>query len=225
MKFHRINAETLREKVYHQLRRSIVSGQILPGESISLRALAASFGVSSMPVREAIWQLESERVVVVEPNRRIRVNQLSVQEMEELLEVRLRLESLAVEKSCARRPDIAIQRIKTLLEELGESIENPRKYLSKNHEFHFGIYAYAESPLVLTIIDGIWARVGPYIIHAATSGDLDRSMAFHWQMFEGFATRDADLMVAGLRGDLQSAAEFIIPHLELQLAKDGQASI
>jgi len=221
MKLRKINAETLREKVYHQLRRSIVSGQILPGESISLRALAATFGVSSMPVREAIWQLESERVVVVEPNRRIRVNQLSVQEMQELLEVRLRLESLAVEKSCARRPENAIPRIRAVLEELGESVENPRQYLSRNYEFHFRIYAYAESPLVLKIIDGLWARVGPYIIHAATSGDLGRSMNFHRKMFEGFAARDKDLMVTGLRGDLQSAAEFITPHLELQLAENG----
>ena len=65
MKFEKLNAKTLRQKVYDQLRHGIITGGILPGQSIKLRDIAKQFGVSLMPVREALWQLESEKVIVM----------------------------------------------------------------------------------------------------------------------------------------------------------------
>ena len=87
MGFEKISVKTLRQEVYDKLRDKIISAEILPGETISLRELAAKFGVSLMPVREALWQLESERIIVIESNKRIRVNTLTAKEMEEALMV------------------------------------------------------------------------------------------------------------------------------------------
>jgi DNA-binding GntR family transcriptional regulator len=53
-----------------------------------------------MPVREAVWQLQSQRVIVVQSNRSVRVNELSVEQMEEALRLRILLESMAAERSC-----------------------------------------------------------------------------------------------------------------------------
>ena len=145
MKIKKINKETIREKVYNQLRSMIVSGQIYPGESISLQKLSKDFGVSIMPVRESIWQLQSEGVVVVESNRNIRVNKLTIKEMEEVLELRLVLEAIAAEKACELRPEKAVQKVKNLLEALGGATNDLRKYLKINSEFHFTIYSYSNS--------------------------------------------------------------------------------
>lgn len=142
------------------------------------------------------------------------MNRLSVKEMEEVTEIRLRLESLAVEKSCDRRPEAAVPKCKTILEGLEKSVRDPKKYLSKNYDFHFEIYSYAESPLLLKVIDAMWVRVGPYMVHTGHSGDLSMHMNFHRQMFEGFAQKDKDRLLSGLRGDLQNGAQFIISHLE-----------
>ena len=99
MVIERISVKTLRQEVYDQLRDKIISAEILPGEAVSLRGLAEKFGVSLMPVREALWQLESERIIVIESNKRIRVNTLTAKEMEEALRLRLLLESTAAETS------------------------------------------------------------------------------------------------------------------------------
>ncbi len=117
MRFTRLSTQTLRQQVYDQLREKIISAGVLPGETLSLRGLAEEFGVSLMPIREALWQLESERIVVIEANRRIRVNTLTEPEMRDLYQVRLFLESMAAERSCARRPDSALPAAQALLEQ------------------------------------------------------------------------------------------------------------
>ena len=210
----KINTTTIREKVYNQLRSTILSGQIFPGESISLRQLAKDFGVSIMPVRESIWQLQSEGVVVVESNKNIRVNSLTVKEMEEVLDLRLVLETMAAEKACELRPDSAVQKVKSILEAVEGAVKNHRKYLKHNSDFHFKIYAYSNSQLLLDTIDRLWSRIGPYIFHAASSGDLKISMRHHKAMYDGFAKRDKKKIVNGIRGDLESAAEYIMPFIK-----------
>ncbi|MBW2283524.1 MAG: GntR family transcriptional regulator, partial [Deltaproteobacteria bacterium] len=66
MGFAKIQKKTLRQQVYEQLKERMITAEILPGEQITLRNLAERLGVSLMPVREALWQLESEGAVVIE---------------------------------------------------------------------------------------------------------------------------------------------------------------
>jgi len=97
MVIEKITTVTLRQKVYEQLRSKIFGADLLPGEKISLRGLAEKFGVSILPIREAVWQLESENILVVESNKKIQVNHLTAREFEEVLNLRLLLESEAVD--------------------------------------------------------------------------------------------------------------------------------
>jgi DNA-binding GntR family transcriptional regulator len=216
MPFEKISAKTLRQKVYDQLRDKIISAEILPGETITLRDLAEKFSVSLMPVREALWQLESQKVIVIHSNKAIRVNELTATEMEEALRLRILLESMAAQRSCDRRPDGAVQKVKGLLEQMRNSVgKRPKIYMRKNTEFHFAIYSYAESPLLLEIIGGLWARVGPYVYRdAVRKRDLGYAMKCHQEMFEGFAKKNKILIADALQRDLEAAAEVIIPSLE-----------
>lgn len=216
MKFEKLNAKTLRQKVYDQLRHGIITGGILPGQSIKLRDIAKQFGVSLMPVREALWQLESEKVIVIESNRSIRVNGLTARGMEEAMEIRLMLETLAAQRACERRPDSALPKVKHLLQDMQASMHRPKRYMMKNSQFHFTIYSYADSPLLLQMIDWLWARVGPYVfIHATKVGDLSPTIKYHEEMFEAFVSRDKKKMTKALHRDLEDYARFIIAFLEL----------
>jgi DNA-binding GntR family transcriptional regulator len=215
MAIEKISVKTLRQEVYDQLRDKIISAEILPGETVSLRGLAQKFGVSLMPVREALWQLESERIIVIESNKRIRVNTLTAKEMEEALRLRLLLESTAVERACELRPDFAIPKIKGLLEVMESSLDRPKIYMRRNTQFHFSIYSYANSPLLLEMLNRLWARVFPYtFLHAILNRDKTEAMKSHWKIFEGFAERDKKKIKDALREDLERAAAIIIPALE-----------
>jgi DNA-binding GntR family transcriptional regulator len=216
MGLEKITTKTLRERVYNQLRQKIISAEILPGESIKLRDLATRFDVSMMPVREALWQLESERVIVIESNKSIHVSSLSAKEMEEALRIRLFLESMAAEGSCDQRPESAIPKLKRLLKSLKGSIDKPKKYMKINSEFHFTLYSYADSPILLEIINGLWARIGPYlIIYAMKEGDLASTVPYHYEMLDALSERNKEKMRDAIRKDLEGAAKLIIPYLAM----------
>ena len=210
----KISVKTMRQKVYDQLRDKIISAEILPGESISLRDLADKFGVSLMPVREALWQLETEKIIVVESNKRIRVNSLTAKEMEEALRLRIMLESLAAEKACDLMPEVEIPKLNRLLESMEASKDRPKIFMRKNTQFHFTIYSYADSPFLFEIIERLCARVGPYVYsYVIGKHDLSFPMKCHWEMFEGFAEKNKKKIVEGLQKDLETTARIIIPLL------------
>lgn len=216
MGIEKITTVTLRQKVYDRLRTKILRAEILPGQVISLRGLAEQFGVSLLPVREAVWQLESENILVVESNKRIQVNHLTQSQFREVLNLRLLLESEAVQKACELRPKKAVTKVEKILNSMKETVGvNHKAYIKKNDEFHKTIYSYSKSPLLMELIQRLLARVNPYIyMYAIENRDLTSAISCHQGMFDGFSQGDADRTMAALHLDLTDASTFIIPHLE-----------
>ena len=218
MVIEKITNVTLRQKVYEQLRAKILGAELLPGEVISLRGLAEKFGVSMLPVREAVWQLESENILVIESNKRIQVNHLTSSEFKEVLNLRLLLESEAVDKACHARPLKAIPKVEKIFKAMEKHVGANRKaYIKKNDEFHKAIYVYAGSPLLIDLIQRLLARVNPYIyLYAMHSRDLTGAMHCHRRMLEGFIDGDSEATKESLYQDLTGAAEWILPQLEIE---------
>lgn len=216
MTIEKIKTETLRQKVYNQLRTKILGAELLPGEKISLRGLAEQFGVSLLPVREAVWQLESENILVVESNKRIQVNHLTRSQFKEILNLRLLLETEAVVKACQFRPQKAVGKVEKILNSMRKTVGvDHRNYIKKNDEFHKAIYSYANSPLLLELIQRLLARVNPYIyLHAIEDRDLSSAIGCHVEMFEGFSSGDEERTKIALQKDLSDAASVILTHLE-----------
>lgn len=216
MAIKKIATKTLRQKVYEQLRQRILGAEILPGEIVSLRGLADKFGVSLLPVREAVWQLESERILVVRSNKRIEVNQLTRSEFDEVLSLRLLLESTAVEQACDCRSDNDVVKVETILKAMEKHVgKNHKSYIRKNDQFHEAIYACAGSPLLLELIQRLKSRVNPYVyLHAVYGRDLTSAISCHHEMFEGLAKGNAKKAVAALQRDLKDAGRVIRDKLE-----------
>src|SRR5438874_11414386 len=96
----------LRDKVVDELRRRIIDGVYEPGDRLTEERLADDFGVSRNPVREAIRVLEAEGFLRAQPRRGDVVAQMSVQDVEDLFDVRMSLEELAARLAAQRRgPD------------------------------------------------------------------------------------------------------------------------
>jgi DNA-binding GntR family transcriptional regulator len=215
----RIDHKTLSRKVYEQLKQKMITAELMPGERISLRAIASQLGVSLTPVREAMWQLERDKAVVIEYNRQIVVNQLSIGDFDELLELRLLLEGKAAEVACIRREEANLESVRTALDEMAQSLSDSRSYLHHNHHFHMEIYRSSRMNNLVGLIDNLWTRVGPYIYQATTRSDRRlRSMRFHQMMYEALLARDSHRMLEALRLDLTTAAAEIRP---LLVRRDG----
>lgn len=92
----------LRDVVFHTLRRAILKGELKPGERLMELALAERLGVSRTPIREAMRKLEQEGLVVMSPRRGAQVANITEKDLNDVLEVRMALESMAMEKACGR---------------------------------------------------------------------------------------------------------------------------
>ena len=132
----KVPKKTLRQIIYDKLKHKIIFGEILPGQVMTLQGLAREFGVSLMPVREAMWQLESEKIVVIQVNKSVHVNTLTLKEMEEALELRLLLERNAAEKACERMTERDLAKTGRILEEMEGCLDDPEKYLTLNRQLH-----------------------------------------------------------------------------------------
>ena len=220
----KIAAKTIRQHVYDQLKESITTAELMPGQKISIRKLANEFGVSPMPVREALWQLERERIILIESNKSISVNKLTHGELDQIRSIRLTLETMAAQTACDERPDSAILKLEDLVASMKDSVGQINVYLKINKKIHFGIYELANSPILIGIIDNLWARVAPYFNIQFLDANFIKEIAMpcHERMVEALVNRNKQEIAEALYEDITNAAlrihklldsneEFVIP--------------
>ena len=100
----------LRDVVFQTLRQAILKGELKPGERLMEIQLAQKLGVSRTPVREALRKLELEGLVIMIPRRGAIVADITIQDLNDVLEVRIVLENMAIEKACARMTEEDIEK-------------------------------------------------------------------------------------------------------------------
>jgi DNA-binding GntR family transcriptional regulator len=212
----KLQRNTLNEAVYQQLKQALMSGRIAPGSTMTIRSLAASFGVSLMPVREALRRLVAEHVLELQPNRSVALPVITRERFREITRIRTSLEGLAAEEAAARLTRADIDR----LDALNEVVERPGAsrtpdYLIANREFHFTIYRNSGMPTLLSIIESLWVQIGPLLtiqqrIYAKAP---DPAQPHHRRALRAFRRRDGAQARAAIVADIQDAADIIAEHL------------
>src|SRR5690606_41911259 len=104
----KVQAQSLVDIVAERIEAAIISGQIEPGSRLSEQGLAASLGVSRGPLREAIRRPEGRKLLERTPNIGVRVAQVSLKDLNEILHVREELEGLACSLAAGHMPGTAI---------------------------------------------------------------------------------------------------------------------
>ena len=155
----------LRESIYEDLRRRMITGKITPGVGLSTRGLAIEMGVSQMPVRDALSRLAAEGAVVIRSKRRIEVPAMSAERFSDLLECRLMLEP---EAAVLALPQITAARLKQLGEidaALDAAMQNGDVigYMENNFAFHFSLYRANARPILNRLIEALWLQFGPFM--------------------------------------------------------------
>src|SRR6218665_3808652 len=88
---------TLSARVYEDLRARIISGQVQPGERLTLAGMASALGTSAMPIREAVQKLAAEGALEILPNKSVGVPVMTRTRFQELVTIRIAVEGLAVQ--------------------------------------------------------------------------------------------------------------------------------
>jgi DNA-binding GntR family transcriptional regulator len=143
------------------LRERITGGQFEPGERLVERDLADQFGVSRIPMREAIQQLEREGLVEIFRNRGAIVRMLSEADVNEIYDLRVLLEGDAIYRSVKRMEEETLARAELVHRLLGSANSKARQG-ELNREFHELLYAHCGNERQLKAIKELRAQVERY---------------------------------------------------------------
>ncbi len=151
---------TKSEAVRRQLRQRIIGREFKPGQKIVISEIAKEFGISGIPVREAIKKLESEGLVKFTPHVGAVVNAIAPNEFLEIYLMRIELEALATRLSAPHMELEDISALKSLVNEAERAIKKGKTDIlgALNKSFHLKIYKTAPYPFLYRTIVDLWER-------------------------------------------------------------------
>ncbi|SJN09708.1 Transcriptional regulator, GntR family [Leucobacter sp. 7(1)] len=135
---------------------SILDGELLPGQRIRQEALAEEYGVSRVPVREALHMLEREGLVTLVQNTGAWVTALTQDECIEIYEIRERVEPLLLRNSMQNLDDSVFDRLEELNAQMIAARDSPNEFMRLDWEFHWLTYSGAEPSFLLSMVKRLW---------------------------------------------------------------------
>ncbi len=209
------------ERVAEHLRRTILSGAIRPGERIRQEEVAARFGTSRLPVREALRMLENEGLTETQANKGARVPFLTAAEVDIVYRMREALEPLALAESIPLLDPVVIARLFELqrqIEENAESQADVTRFLELDREFHLGSYtACTVEPLASTVVR-LWNTTQPYRRAFVVLSGPRRMWAInaeHRLILDAIERRDVEDAGNTLRGHIRRTRVELAAHPEI----------
>ena len=199
------HSETTQESAYFRLRNAIMVGAIPPGTSLTMRGLAAKLDLSPTPVREAIRRLSSERAVEIQGNRRILVPKMEAGRFEELIQLRIALETHAARRALPYISDIIIARLKEIDDEMDASISGRNFDLLThlNHDFHRELYNANPFQTVTPMLESIWLQLGPFQRQVVEGVENYYVVDRHKEVLQALRDRDELALTIAIEADVR----------------------
>jgi DNA-binding GntR family transcriptional regulator len=195
------------------LRQAILHGIFEGGQSLRQDEIATKFGVSRIPVREALRQLEAEGLVVFQPNRGATVTTVSPEEAQEIYEIRLALETMALQYAITEFTDADLQPIAAILD-ITDQTTDVGRLAELNWEFHAALYTLAHRPRLLSMIKTLHTNVDRYVrLQLKDDNYRDRTHKEHHLLLEYCKKRDGERAIALLQQHIKTTGEQLVAHL------------
>lgn len=202
-----LELKTRTELVTDAIREMIMSGELTAGELLKQTKLAETLGVSRIPVRGALYQLEGEGLVVMETHKGATVTPISAREIEEIFDLRATLECKLLEQSMGFLSSEDVETAENILNQLDRAIYDNHDRAAigvLNEAFHDQLYRGAALDLTADIVRTLNKKAQRYVrIHITHAGGYKTAQAEHHEL----------LGLVKL-GNKEGAVNFLRKHLE-----------
>jgi DNA-binding GntR family transcriptional regulator len=216
----KVGRESLSDQIVKELRRQIITGQLPDGAPLRQERLAAELGVSRVPLREAIRQLEAEGLVTSELHKGTVVSSLSLDEIEELFEIRVRMETWLFEAAIPRMTDADFKLAEQITEEALRS-GNVENWGELNWRFHEALYKPSGKRIALRLLRTVHDNANRYInLQIAVAQDVAHELADHQMLISFARLGDIRRGVDTLRAQIQRVSRNLI--VSLAEGRDGK---
>lgn len=224
--------ETVTEYVTELIRDRIVLGALQPGAKLSVYSLAEEFGVSRVPLREAVRQLEAESLVDNLARRGTVVRALTAKDVHDAFVMLNRTEDLAAKRAAEATSDSdVVQEMRYWLNKMAALMRDdvPAASLDMLHAhraFHFAMFkAAGEGGLLYRHLCMLWNTAERYVINSRTPERLAEAHREHEKLMERIEAGDVEGTTSVLHAHIQDAWKGTIVFLESQGITDVQADI
>jgi DNA-binding GntR family transcriptional regulator len=193
-----------RVDIAQQLREDIVGGCFGASSRVTIDELAARYGSSHMPIREALHELHGEGLVLIEPNRGARVQEVDTAFLENLFGLRVAIEVALIRQAALRIDERTLERLDAIEAQL-ETLIDLRDYagvLAANREFHSTINRAARNQAANALADRHWLLMAV----------LWRRYGYSPGRFGGVVNDHRHLIRALRAGDAEAAGVIMAAH-------------
>jgi DNA-binding GntR family transcriptional regulator len=205
-----VAATSLNDRIYQSVKWSLIIGEYFPGSVLSIRSLAKKMGTSTMPVREALTRLASERLLQSSVKRSYKVAELNPKRVADQFFLRARLEGIATEIAVPNLTGSEIDELETLAQMMERDIEtgSNENYIVRNYNFHFSIYAASSNEELSWSIERLWAQTGPYLAQVVRNQNMPEEwQVLHTQIAKSIRARNAGMAARLIEKDISWGVE------------------
>jgi DNA-binding GntR family transcriptional regulator len=196
---------TVKQTLVESLRDEIIRGDLVPGQFLRLEEIAPRFDVSTMPVREALRDLEAEGLVTIFPHRGAVVTQLSADELQDIYDTREVLEEMATRLAVPRLTRDTLSELDSIVDEMELRRDDVAAQVKLNLQFHITLYA-ASGRKHLCELNRILRRRTMHYLHVfGAEADPGRPPQMR--------VEHRDILAACKRGDADQAAALVRDHV------------
>jgi DNA-binding GntR family transcriptional regulator len=189
---------SLTEHAYQHLRQAILTGRLASGAPLRQEKLSSELGISRLPLREALRQLDAEGLVVLRPRRGYFVALLDTQEIEELFDIRAMMEARAGYLAAQHHTDEDIAEVGAILVQLDQVTAqvpiNASEFYRLNRLFHQRFFASSHRTHLCRMLSGVHDSLVPYMRMGEGIQSADESQQDHRNLFAALKAGDGDLV-------------------------------
>ncbi len=208
-----------KEVVYDQLREEILEGLHLPGARLVIDELANRLGISQIPIREAMRQLEADGFVIITPHVGATITNLDANFIYEVFGMLEAMELISSREACQHITNTEIEKLESMISHMDSSINQPNQWSQQNKDLHLFICDIAKTQLVrkmmLKVFDH-WDRLRFQYLKDVLGFRIHEAQTEHKQILEAFRQRDSDKIEEVIRLHNQSALQSYIKYLKSQ---------
>lgn len=215
-----IKHRSVQDLVYVEIRSQIISGKLKPGEPIRQNEIATTLGVSRMPVREALRNLEAEGLVTFYPRRGVVVTLISIEEFEEIYRIREELEVLAIRWAIECFDELDLRRLRMIFNDIKDADlrQNTQRRLQAVRDFHFAIFTLSKREHLLRLISGLWDLTEHYRrIYSNIKGFTEERTQPYLAILNACESKDPQALEQAYRLNYSTVCRILVPYLKTYL--------
>ena len=214
-----IAGPTAHETIYQKIRDKLLFGELEPGQAVTIHGLVGEFNISMTPVREAIRRLIAEGALELLGNRRVCVPPMQERAFAEIAYARLAIEpelARLATKNCKTADIDALHHIDQAVNHAIDS-GDVLAYMRNNYQFHFRLYAYANSKVLANVSQSLWLRHGPLSRIIFGMQGTRNLTDLHEETLHALRAGDEKAVFQAIHGDIQQGIAFVLENMRWKI--------